>query len=71
MWLCEKLFVFAGNFHCAKNVRIRGYSGPCSPSLGMNTERYGVTFRIQSKFGKIHNNDSEYGHFSRSVKSSA
>ena len=36
-----------------KNVRIRGFSGPCFPPFGLNTERYSVSLRIQSKCGKI------------------
>ena len=39
--------------HCVKSVRIRSYSGPYFPSFGLNTERYGVSFRIQSEWGKM------------------
>ena len=39
--------------HCVKNVRIRSYSGPYFPVFGLNTERYGVSLRIQSKCGKM------------------
>ena len=39
--------------HCVKNVRIRSYSGPYFPAFGLNTERYGVSLRIQSECGKI------------------
>ena len=35
--------------HCAKSVRIVGYSGPCSVRMRENTDQ----------------NNSEYGHFSR------
>ena len=38
--------------HCVKSVRIRSYSGPHFPELGLNTERFRV---------------SEYEHFLRSV----
>ena len=57
-----------------------GFSSPYFPTFGLNTERYRVSPRIQSKYGKTwsispysvrmwENTDqenSEYGHFSRS-----
>ena len=39
--------------HCVKSVRIRSYSGPHLPLFGLNTEKYGVSLRIQSEFGKM------------------
>ena len=39
--------------HCVKNVRIRSYSGPHFPAFGLNTDRYRVSFRVQSKCGKM------------------
>ena len=36
-----------------KSVRIRSYSGPHFPAFELNTERYGVSRRIQSECGKI------------------
>ena len=39
--------------HCVKSVRIRSYSGPYFTAFGLNTERYGVSLRIQSNCGKI------------------
>ena len=36
-----------------KSVLIRSFSSPCFPALGLNTERNGVSLRIQSKYGKI------------------
>ena len=38
--------------HCVKSVRIRSYSGLYSPAFGLNTERYGISFCIQSECGK-------------------
>ena len=38
---------------CVKSVRIRGYSGPHFPAFGLNTEKYGVSLRIQSECGKM------------------
>ena len=39
--------------HSVKSVRIRSYSGPHFPTFGLNTERYSVSLRIQSKCGKM------------------
>ena len=39
--------------HCVKSVRIRSYSGPHFPTIGLNTERYGVSLHIQSEYGKM------------------
>ena len=36
-----------------KNVRIRSYSSLYFPTFGLNTERYGVSLRIQSEGGKM------------------
>ena len=34
-------------------VRIRSYSNPHFPAFGLNTDRYGVSLRIQSECGKM------------------
>ena len=39
--------------HYVKSVRIWSFSGPYFPAFALNTERYGVFLRIQSKCGKI------------------
>ena len=36
-----------------KTVRVRSYSSPHFSAFGLNTERYGVSFSIQSERGKI------------------
>ena len=41
--------------HCVKSVRIRSFSVPYFPVFRLNTERYGVSLRIQSDCGKIRN----------------
>ena len=41
------------DFHCVKSVCIWSYSGPYFTTFGLNTERYGVSLRIQSKSGKM------------------
>ena len=43
------------NVLCVKSVRIRSYFGPNFPAFGLNTERYPVSFRIQSEYGNIRN----------------
>ena len=54
-------------YHCLKSVRIRRYSGPHFPAFGLNTERYSVSpYSVRMQKNVDHNN-SEYGHFSRSV----
>ena len=39
--------------HCVTCVRIRSFSGPYFPAFRLDTKRYSVSFRIQSKWGKI------------------
>ena len=39
--------------NCVKRGRIRSYSGPPFPAVGLNTERNGVSHRIQSGCGKM------------------
>ena len=39
--------------HCVKSVRIRSYSGPHFSAFGLNTERYSISLRIQSKCGNM------------------
>ena len=39
--------------YCVKSVQIRSFSGPYFPAFGLNTERYGVSLRIQSEYGEI------------------
>ena len=77
--LINKIFIFLTHFYhgdlCVKGVRIQSYFGPHFLAFGLNTERYGVSLRIQSKYGKylsVFNpnadyNNSGYGHFLRSV----
>ena len=40
-------------FHWVKSVRIRSYSDPHFPAFALNTDRYGVSLRIQSECGKM------------------
>ena len=40
-------------YYCVKRVHIWSFSGPYFPTFGVNTERYGVSLRIQSECGKI------------------
>ena len=41
------------SLHCVKSVHIRSYCGPQFPAFGLNTERYSLSLRIQSKYGKM------------------
>ena len=50
---CQKIFLDnSNNYHYVKSARIRSYSGPQFPVLGLNTEGNGVSLRIQSEYGK-------------------
>ena len=40
-------------FRCVKSVRIRSYSRQQFPEFGLNMERYKLSLRIQSEFGKM------------------
>ena len=57
-----KIFHIIHSFHreslCVKSVRVRSYSSLYFPAFGLNAERY---------FVYTDQNNSEYGHFSRSV----
>ena len=63
---------FTQEMHRVKGVCIRSYFGPHFPphfpAFGLNTERYGVSLRIQSECGKKNADQKnlEYGHFLRS-----
>ena len=49
----HKFGCYADTSNCVKCVRIRSYSGPHFPAFRLNTERYGVSLRIQSECGKM------------------
>ena len=46
---CKRL----GTLHYVKSIRIGSYSGPHFPAFTLNTERYGVSHRMQSEHGKM------------------
>ena len=48
-----KICFLLDRLHYLKSVRIRSFSSPNFPAFGLNTEKYGVSLRIQSKCGKI------------------
>ena len=48
------------------SVRIWSSSVPYFPAFGLYTERYGVPFNPNAE--NVDQKNSEYGHFSRSVK---
>ena len=39
--------------HCVKSVRIQSYTDQYFPKFGLNTQRYGLSLRIQSECEKI------------------
>ena len=46
-------FILSRILHCVGSIRIRSYSGPHFPAFELNTERYGVSLRIQSEYRKL------------------
>ena len=44
---------FKFQLHYVKSVGVRSYSGAHFPAFRLNTERYGVSLRIQSECGKM------------------
>ena len=59
---------FYGCFHCVKSVQYRVFSGPYFHVFELTTERYSISLRIQSEYGKIRTRkNSVFGHFLRSV----
>ena len=53
--VCRKftVLILVWSLYCVKSLRIRNFSDPNFPAFGLNTERYGVSLRIQSECGKI------------------
>ena len=64
-----RLFISSnlGGFQCVESVRIWCFSGPYFLVFSLNTERYSISFQIQSEWGKICQKNSGYGPLSRSV----
>ena len=60
-----KVFIYI--YLAFKSVRIRSYSGPYFPAFGLNTERYGLSFRIQSERGKIRTINTPITHIYNTV----
>ena len=48
----NNMLVIITQIHCLKDVRIRSFSDPYFPAFGLNTERCGVSLRIQCECGK-------------------
>ena len=49
---------FLKNENSVKTVRIQSFTGSYSSIFRLNTERYGVSFRIHSESGKIWNRET-------------
>ena len=58
---------FESPYYCVKNVRIQSYSGPHFPVFGLNTEILRISPYSVRKRENTDQNNSEYGHFLRSV----
>ena len=51
--ICRSPSIILKCSHFVKSVCIRSFPGPYFPTLGLNTERYGVSLHINSERGKI------------------
>ena len=62
------IFTDKGVYTAWKVAKYGVYPGPYFPAFGLNTEKYFVSFRIQSECGKIRTRkNSVFGQLSRSV----
>ena len=52
-WIQLMKWIQLKHCHYVKSVRIRSFTGPYFPAFKLNTERYSVSVRIQSKCGRI------------------
>ena len=50
---CSNFLIIQSNMHCVKSTRIRSCSGPYFLPFELNTRRYRLSPRIQSKWGKL------------------
>ena len=56
------------NLHCLKSVRIRSFSGRYFSAFGLNAERHSISQYSVRMRKNMDQKNSEYGHFSHSVK---
>ena len=52
-WVKKLLEENINVINCVEILGVRSFFRPYFPTFGLNTERYGVFVRIQSKFGKM------------------
>ena len=65
----ENLYLLSQSSTVWKVSKYGVFSGPHFPAFGQNTERYSISLRIQSEYGKKRTRkNSVFGHFSRSVR---
>ena len=65
----ENLYLLSQSSTVWKVSKYGVFSGPHFPTFGQNTERYSISLRIQSEYGKKRTRkNSVFGHFSRSVR---
>ena len=65
--LQPQFYVKTGQFHCVKSGHIRSFFGRYFPAFGLNTERYSVFLRIQSKWRKIRTRETPNKDFFQAV----
>ena len=49
----ELNYKYSGDCRCVKSALIQSFSGPSFSAFGLNAERYELSLRSQSKYGKI------------------
>ena len=54
--------------HSVTTVRIRSFTGSYFPAFGLDTERYGISFRIQSECRKIQTKETPNMNFFHVVR---
>ena len=52
-WMYGFKILLDKSWHCVKSVCMRSNSGSYFPAFGLDTERYGVSLRIQFECGKM------------------
>ena len=53
VYIFKDVTFFSRLVHCVKSARIRSFSAPYFPVSRLNTEKYSISLRNQSEWGKI------------------
>ena len=61
-------FAAGSGLYCVKSIRVQSFFGPYFLAFELNTEKYGVSLRTQSKCGKIRTRKSPNAETFHAVK---